>query len=155
MAINIRSIQAAVTSHLESLGLFELVNTVEPTVPGRQGLEASAWFQEMIPIQSSGLNSTSVRMSFQVRLYSMLAQADPDLLDINLVEAVDILLEKYNEDFTLDGLVRCVDIFGQAGDALSAVSGYLPVAEEQPEIRIVDITLPLIVDDVWSQEEVV
>jgi regulator of RNase E activity RraA len=65
------------------------------------------------------------------------------------MECVDTLMEAYTGDFTLDGLVREVDLLGQHGVPLSCLAGYLTIDKKM--MRVVDINVPLIVSDAWSQ----
>ena len=52
-------------------------------------------------------------------------------------------------DLDLGEEVRCVDLLGQTGRALSAQAGYLE--QDSKLFRVVVITLPLIVNDLWDQ----
>jgi hypothetical protein len=98
----------------------------------------------------SGLASTSTRLALYVRLYTSLVQQEPDAIDPALMDALDWLMAAYSGDFSLGGLVRQVDLLGTYGDPLSARAGYL--AEAGAEYRVLTITLPLIVSDLWDQE---
>lgn len=140
----------AVVSHALTSGYFEAVNRHEPKSSPGNGLMAAVWVQHIVPLPAqSGLVATSGRVLMQVRLYSnMLAQPE-DQIDPELVKACDVLFAAYSADFTLDGLANSVDLLGRHGVALSAQSGYLQV--ERGWYRILDIDVPLILDDIWSQ----
>lgn len=140
----------AVVSHALASGYFEAVNRHEPKSSPGNGLTAAVWVQHIVPLpQESGLVATSGRVLFQVRLYSnMLAQPE-DQIDPQLIKACDSLMAAYSSDFTLDGLVNSVDLLGRLGVPLSAQSGYMNVG--QGWYRILDIDVPLILDDLWSQ----
>lgn len=151
MALDIRTILSAVESHALSSGHFVTVNGHEPMSPPTSGITAAVWVEQIGPARgSSGLDSTTARLALFVRLYSSLVQQEPDAIDPNLMTALDALMAAYSGDFTLGGIVRDVDLLGQHGDPLSARAGYL--AEGGAEYRVMTITLPLIVNDLWDQE---
>lgn len=138
-------------SHAMSLGVFERVNGHEPKNPPGSGLTAAYWVQRITPVPAaSGLNTTTVRLELGARLYIPADTQDPDLIDPELIAATDLLMAAYSADFTLGGLVRNVDLLGEHGDPLDAQAGYL--AQDATTFRVITITLPLIVNDLWSQE---
>lgn len=140
----------AVVSHALASGHFDAVNRHEPKSAPGTGLTAAVWVQHMVPLpQQSGLIATSGRLLFQVRLYSSMLAQPEDQIDPGLIKAMDDLFSAYSADFTLDGLVNSVDLLGRHGVPLSAKSGYLQV--ERGWYRILDIDVPLIIDDIWGQ----
>lgn len=150
MALDIRTILDAVESHALASGYFAQVNGHEPKSPPTSGITAAVWVEQIGPARgASGLDSTSVRLALFVRLYSSLVQQPVDAIDPDLMTALDALMAAYSGDFTLGGLVRDVDLLGAHGDPLSARAGYL--AEGGAEYRVMTITLPLIVSDLWAQ----
>lgn len=149
-AAAVTALFAAVVSHQQDLGLFDRVGTHEPkNAPGR-GLTCATWVQSIAPVAAaSGLNSTSGRVEFQVRVYtSMLAEPQDDI-DKDILTAVTTLLNEYSGAFTLGGSVRDVDLLGQHGTALSAQAGYL--TQDGKTFRVMVVTLPIIINDLWSQ----
>jgi hypothetical protein len=143
----------AVISEAQMSGYFDKVQQHEPKSAPGYGLTASLWFLTLDPVPTgSGLSSTSARLAFNVRLHSSMLQEPQDLIDPNLVRAAANLIRRWHDDFDfgLDPLVRNVDCLGAYGKALSAISGY--VEHEQGKIyRIIDIEVPIIVNDVWPQ----
>lgn len=139
-----------VVTHLLASGHFDAVNRHEPKSGPGTGLTAAVWMQGIaaLPAQS-GLYQTSGRALFQVRLYSNMLAEPEDEIDPALYRAVDDVIARYSSDFTLDGLINSIDLLGRHGVALSAQSGYLQVG--QGWYRIVDIDVPLIIDDIWTQ----
>jgi hypothetical protein len=151
MALDIRTILGAVESHALASGYFADVNGHEPKAPPTSGITAAVWVEQIGPARGgSGLNSTSSRLALFVRLYSSLQQQPADAIDPDLMTALDWLMAAYSGDFELGGLVRQVDLLGTYGDPLSARAGYL--SEGGAEYRVMTITLPLIVNDLWNQE---
>ncbi|MEU3161784.1 hypothetical protein ABZ753_30930 [Streptomyces griseoincarnatus] len=151
MALDIRTVLSAVESHALASGYFQTVNGHEPLSPPTSGITAAVWTEQIGPARgASGLNSTSARLALLVRLYAPLWQQEPDAIDPALMDALVALMAAYSGDFTLDGLVRAVDLQGMYGEPLGARAGYL--AEAGTEYRVFTITLPLIVNDLWTQE---
>lgn len=149
MSLAINDIVDAVTSHAMATGLFEQVNGHEPKNPPGNGLTAAVWVERIRPARTSGLASTSGRLTFSIRLYSNLLSRPEDWIDPALTAAVDTLMGAYSGDFTLGGLVRSVDLLGAEGESLDAQSGYLAV--DAGEFRVFTIILPLIINDLWEQ----
>lgn len=153
MSLDIRGVLDAIQSHASASGYFDAVNGAEPTSPpDTSGLSCAVWVEQIGPARGgSGLSSTSVRLCFYVRLYTGLLTEPSDALDPKLMTALDALMAAYSADFTLGDLVREVDLLGQYGDPLSARAGYL--VEGGTEFRVMTITLPVVVNDLWLQEE--
>ncbi len=139
----------AAESHAMTLGLFDRVGRHEPKKAPGKGLHAAFWVQAIGPVRSSGLNSTTGRVELRVRLYVPMLTEPQDSIDPQIMAAVDALMTAYSGDFTLGGTVRSVDLLGAHGTPLSAVAGYL--SQDQRLFRVMDIILPLIVNDLWSQ----
>lgn len=150
MALDIRTILNAVESHALASGFFQAVNGHEPKAAPQNGLTAAVWVEQIGPARGgSGLDSTSSRLALFVRLYTPMVSEPEDAIDPDLMTALDALLAAYSGDFELDGLVRQVDLLGTYGDPLSARAGYLTTSGA--EYRVMTITLPLIVNDLWEQ----
>ena len=149
--MNASDMMSRLVSHALAAGLFESVNKHEPKkAPGTGGLSAAIWVQNVDPIPTgSGLAATTVRVEFSVRIYSSMLQEPQDSIDPAIVHAVDVLITKYSADFTLGGTIRMIDLLGQFGVPLSAEAGYLQV--DQHMFRVMTITVPLIVDDAYTQ----
>jgi hypothetical protein len=152
--MEVDAITDAVVSHAMASGYFETVNSHEPKNSPGNGLTCAAWAQSVVPIpQASGLNTTTGRILFNVRLYSPMLHEPQDGIDPELIKAVDALMTAYSGDFTLDGLIRNVDLLGTYGIALFAQAGYQSIggADGQIMYRIMTISVPLIVNDLWGQ----
>lgn len=152
MALDITGLLDAAVSHALASGRFEQVNGHEPkSAPTTGGLTAAVWAQDVSPLRgASGLASTTVRLELAVRLYSSLTQEPADAIDPELIAALDDLMATYSADFTFGGLVKQVDLLGAHGTPLRAQAGYL--RQDSTEYRVMTITLPLIVSDLWDQE---
>ena len=149
MSLGTAAILAAVISHAKATGKAERVLTHEPKSAPGNGITIAVWVQSLRPAVTSGLTSTCVRLEFSVRVYTNMLAKPEDAIDTNLLGAVDALMAAYSGDFTLGGLVRQVDLLGEHGEPLSADAGYLE--QDSKLYRVMVITLPLIVDDLYAQ----
>lgn len=150
MSFPIVAVLDAVVSHAMALGRFEQVNAHEPKNAPGNGLTCAVWVDGVQPTLSSGLSSTSTVFRLNVRIFSNMLKEPQDMIDPEVMFAVDELFAAYIGDFTLGGLIRNVDVRGQAGVPLSAQAGY--INQDQTMLRVVTITLPLIVNDAWDEE---
>lgn len=152
MGIGIADILNAAQSLAAATGKFDgPVGTHEPKNPPGNGLTCAIWFEEFMPA-TSGLDSTSIRLVFKVRLYAPLLEEPQDGIDINMIDALDAVMAAFTGDFTFGGLARNIDLTGSGIGAvpLSATGGYANHGGMQ--LRIIDVTLPIIVNDVWEQD---
>lgn len=149
MSLNSAGLFAALSSHAQTLGVFDRVNEHEPMNAPGNGLTCAFWFVRLGPFQpGSGLASTSGLVVFTARIYKP-NQLPQGAEDAAVMGAADLLLAAYSGDFELGGLVRDVDLLGQSGQPLSAAAGWLPFGDTT--FRTVDVTIPLIVNDLWTQ----
>jgi hypothetical protein len=140
----------AVASHAMASGWFDRVNQYEPKSAPGNGLVASVWVASIGPQSgASGMFKTTVRFTVNVRVYTSMLAEPADMIDPQLMEAVDALLAAYSRDFALDGLVRNIDLLGMGGPPLGAEAGYVEI--EKRLFRIMTITVPMILNDQWEQ----
>ncbi|TDC47640.1 hypothetical protein E1281_25915 [Actinomadura sp. KC345] len=148
--MDIRSILDGIVSHALATGHFERVNGHEPKSAPGNGLTAAVWAQSVAPVPAgSGLARTSAVLVFNVRLYTPMIAEPQDAIDPNMLTALDALFAAYSGNFELGGSVRCIDLLGQAGTAMSAQAGYLD--QDRKIYRVFTVTLPVIVNDAWEQ----
>lgn len=146
----------AIESHALASGLFQSVNRHEPKQApvAETAPHCAIWLQTIGPPPAgSGLASTSVRVEFNVRIYASFVSQPEDMIDPALLNAAFELMEDYTGDFTLGNVtavsVRQVDLLGAYGTPLSASAGY--INQDGSIYRVVTITLPVVVDDLWTQ----
>lgn len=140
----------ALVSHAQATGDFASVNGHQPPSVTAAGITCGIWVQDMRPVKElSGLSVTSMEALFNVRLYSSAVQQPYDAIDPALMNATSTLLAAYSGDFRLDGEVMNVDLLGQWGPSMAATAGYMP--NDGVTLRVMTITLPLIVADLWAQ----
>ena len=148
--IALKPILVELESHAMGLGVFERVNSHEPANAPRTGIHSAIWLESLVRGRAmSGLAATTGVLVFNNRLYSNLQQEPRDDIDIGMLDALNALLEAYSADFTLGGLVRQVDLLGQSGTSLAAHAGYVKQSDQM--LRVMTITVPLIVNDLWDQ----
>lgn len=148
--MDVSGILAAIESHALALGQFERVNLHEPKSAPGNGLTCAIWADEIRSIKGSGLASTSVLLTFNIRLYTNMVSEPQDAIDPAMLTAVDVLLAAFTGDFDLDiDEVRNIDLLGQYGSGLMAKAGYLN--QDNKVYRLMTISLPIIVNDIWTQ----
>lgn len=142
--IGITSILNELVSHALALGIFEKVNTHEyKSAPGK-GLFCEIWSNTIVPARS-GQASTSVTVTFNVRLRTDMISEPQDAIDPRILNGVDLLMTAYSEDFELSGNARNIELLA----GFRADAGYLN--QDNKIFRIMTITLPVTVNDVWEQ----
>lgn len=150
MSLDPRAIFNAASSHAQTLGIFDRVGTHEPKNAPGNGLTAAFWMGPITCVPgASGLDAVSARIELLVRIYNPMLQQPYDDIDPTVMDAISQLFGAYAGDFTLGGLVRDVDLFGQHGTGLSSRPGY--INQDGKIFRSVDITLPLIINDLWDE----
>lgn len=143
-------IVAAVTSHAQTLGEFDVVSFHEPKGAPGSGLSLAVIASDGGTVAAaSGLASASSRVALTARIFKPLLGQPGDETDADLLTAMDLLFGAYASAFTLDGLVRNVDLLGQHGTGLTWRAGYVRI--DEVTFRIVDINLPMILNDQWNE----
>lgn len=135
---------------LES-GRFDTVNTYEPKSQPGNGVSMSLWAQDIRPVRASGLNSTSALIIFSGRIYTSMTQQPYDLIDVNVLSAAVYLIGALSMDFELGGAddVRMIDLLGAQGTDLNGKAGYVEI--DRHMYRVMTVTIPIIINDMWSQ----
>ena len=149
-ALSTAAIRDAVHSAASASGMFNAVLDHEPVTEPGNGLTAAITADRISPAPAaSGLAATSVLLLLGARIYTPLHSEPRDATDITLSDAVDALLASYIGGFTLGALVRDVDVNGEFGTPLEAVYGYVDF--NGALYRVATITIPVVNNDVWSQ----
>ncbi len=139
----------AIVSHAMTTGYFEEVNGHEVKNAPQASLTGSVFVQSVgTAPRHSGLNSSTARLVFRLRIYKRMVNPG-DEADAGLVEVTDQVFKHYHSDFALDGLVKAIDLLGQSGLALNAQGGYVTI--DKTLYRVMDIDIPVIVNDAWEQ----
>lgn len=142
-----KAIFVALESHARKLGVFARVNLHEPeNAPGHR-LSCSIILGGIAAEPAaSGLGAVSGRITFTVHLWSSMMTRPLDGVDPEVLGAVGVLLNEYSGAFSLGGAggTRNIDLMG-----LRAQAAYL--LQEGKEFRTVQITVPIVVNDLWSE----
>ncbi len=146
MSLPITSIYDAFVSELQRLGVFESVTKHEPkSAPGQGHSVAVMLASVQAEAANSGLNITSARITFWVRVTTNMVASPQDQIDPDMLKVVDLIYEAINGDFDLTTAgVRNVDLMGMRTE-----TGYL--AQDGKLYRSMVTTIPVIVNDVWTQ----
>ena len=149
MSLDTAGILSALQSHAQTLGVFDRVNGHESANAPGNGLTCDFFWVGAVPFSGgSGLASTTVVVTFMARIYLSTTQLSDDI-DPQVLHATDELCRAYSADFELGGEVRNMDLLGQSGAQLGAQAGWLQV--DATKYRTVDVTIPLVVNDLWDQ----
>ena len=147
----VNTLVSRLESEAMSLGVFRSVNFHEPKSAPGTGLRLSIWCQSIEPIAAaSGLASTSGYVVVWARAYGNMLSKPEDEIDPRLMTAMATLMGAYSGDFTLGGTVRNIDLLGEYGEKLSAQAGYVTI--DSHLYRQMTLTVPCIINDLWTQE---
>lgn len=149
MSLDIDGIMDIVVTHAQSTGWFQNVAEHESKQSNTNSISAGVWVERIDPIKSSGLASASVRLELEMRIYGSTMTEPYDDIDSNLTKAVDALFTAYIGDFDLGSEARHIDIFGAHGQGLGVRVGYMNM--DGRELRVFQIRLPIILNDVWAE----
>ena len=151
MAIDIAAFIDAAMSHAGATGRFETVNGHEPeNAPATGGLTGAVWTDRIIPVaRRSGLDSVTAVVVLNVRIYASAVSEPADAIDPDMVAAADDVVRAFIGDFTFNGAISNIDIFGAHGQALDVRAGYL--TQDGAPYRVLTIWLPCVVNDLWTE----
>lgn len=133
-----------VRSTAKKLGLFSSVIGHDPENAPPAGVSCSIMLGPVKPVTSSGLAAVSGQVTLMVHVWAFAQKRPLDELDPSVLAATCSLMGAFAGGFTLNGTVREVDLF-----AMTAQPGY--VNFEGKEFRTVQISVPLIVNDMWTE----
>lgn len=103
----------------------------------------------MSPItSSSSLTGADVRLEFIVRLLKDAVTEPQDDRETDLIDAYDAVMTSLLGSFTLGGTVRSVDVLGESGQLATGTWGYVQI--DSTIFRMVDITVPVMINEVWT-----
>ena len=150
----IAGIYSAVQDFALQSGLFTSTEDHEGRNAPGQGLSCQVLMGTIEPVRASGLNATSARMEFTVRVSAPRMQTPDGATDQAVMYVGAYLIGAFTNDFDVDelepeGLVREIDVLGAHGDALKFEPGWL--AQDGSPYRVGELTLPLILNDVFPQ----
>lgn len=147
--LNIEDVLDKLVSHAMAQAVFDSVNAHEPKSAPGHGLTAALWVEQLGPVPTSGLASTSALLTYMLRIYTNMLAEPQDAIDPNMIAATDIMIAAYSADLDLGGDARMVDLLGAYSPGLSARAGYIP--QDGKLFRCMTITVPIVINDVWDQ----
>lgn len=150
MSLGAAAVFNSVKSHALASGLFPGgVNTHEPK-SAPSDAHCAIYVSDIRPVpQGSGLTKTTAVLDVMARVYVRMLQEPQDAIDPNIVAVTDKFMEDLSGDFELGGNARNIDLLGQSGKQLSARAGYIQI--DSTMFRSMDITIPIIVSDAFTQ----
>lgn len=153
MSVGAGTVLRRLRDHAKVLGSFEVARIGEFKSAPPNGLCFAVWSQRLgtSPV-GSGLASTNALLRCTARLYMPLSYRPEDDIELKTLDAADGYLGRINGDYTLGGLVRNVDILGEAGDVPTWDYGHVNI--DNKLFRIADLNLNVIFNDSWTQSEV-
>lgn len=141
---------AAAQSQAQKLGIFEEVILHEPKAAPQSLPCLALWLGPLAPLKGgSGLSATSARISLRGRIYISDLTKPEDAVDAKLLGLASTLLGAFSGSFTLGGQVELIDLLGIYGEAMEGTPAYL--RHDEKEFRVMELTLPLIIADLWVQ----
>lgn len=141
-----------VVSYALASGRFDTVNQHEPKNAPGNGLNCSVWMNTINPIRGSGLNTTSGIVTLYTRIYTNFRKQPFDAIDPEVMSATASLMTALTSDFDFGGAagVRAIDLLGMFSSVpLSAAAGYVEIDRQM--FRVMTITVPIIIDDMFIQ----
>lgn len=146
----IENLVSALESKAMEIGVFKSVNFHEPKSAPGTGLRLAMWADLIEPIgPASGLSATTGYVTCVARVYGNMIQKPEDDIDPRIMAAVSSLMAAYSEDFTLGSSVRDIDLLGMYGQKMMAKAGYVQIGSDM--YRIMDLTIPVVINDLWDQ----
>jgi len=144
VVFNIKTTLQAIESYLAASGYFVHTQVAEPKSPPPEGLSAAVYMSD-VAVHQVTLGTTIERHVPIIRLYKqMLAEPAADI-EFEMALAVQQVTSDLLGEYDLGTTVRNVDAGGETGAPMSARWGYVDVGGTM--FRVVDIVVPLIVDD--------
>jgi len=138
----------AVADAASECGWCKSAETFEPKSAPQSDFHFAVCMMNATPTHS-GLNSTTFRIELACRIYVSMLREPQASIDPEITAAAWDLMSMYSAGFTLGGLVRQVDLLGESGEPLDLKFGYINI--DKKLYRIAEITLPVIVNDVFTQ----
>ena len=152
MSVNTAGLLTGLQTMGQSSGQFEQVMLHEPkSAPSAGGLTLCFWLDRIVPFaEGSGLAAVSMSAVVNARIYLKFLSEPEDAIDTAIATAADSLMAQLCGGFTLGGLVRNVDIFGESFDrGLELEYGYL--TQDGTVFRVAELVIPMILNDVYVE----
>ena len=144
MAFNIKATIQSINSFLRAGGYVSQASVGEPKSPPTEYVSASV-IMDSFSVVSLTLGTTIELQSVTIRLYLNMLMEPTEEVEYKLAEVASQIGSDLLGDYDLGASIRNVDVGGQHGSPLRAQWGYVDLGGTM--FRVVDIFVPLIVDD--------
>lgn len=145
MSFDVTNTLNATRTHLAQCGYFKTVQLGELRAPPTER-SAGILLQERRVAWVTG-NTTVELHTVIVRIYTNPNQDPVDQAELDLANAVDKVWTELTGDFDLGGTLQAIDVGGIYGEGLRAKWGWQEFNQGGGFHRIVDIVVPMIVND--------
>lgn len=132
-----------------ALGVFDMVGTHEPENAPGKGINCSIILGPIAPA-SSGLDATSLKITFLIRIYSSLEQRPLDPVDPELLVATAALIGAYSTSFQLTGFTNPGVVRDISLAEVTAAPAFL--VQDGKGFRVMEVTVPIEINDAFDQE---
>jgi hypothetical protein len=150
MAYDFQALVDAVASYAATTGEFDTVNTHEPKAKPGTGVTCSIWVDEILPLAAaSGLAAVTGLVTMAMRVQRPFLAHQLDQIDPLIMRATAALMTVFAGGFTMGAVVRNVDLLGQHSQGLRSKAGY--VNQDGTVYRVMDCSLPLVINDLFSE----
>ena len=143
-AADAEALFSAIRSRAKKLAVFSAVIGHDPENAPPAGVACSVMLGPVKPVTSSGLAAVSGQVTLMVHVWAFAQKRPLDELDPQVLAATCALMGAFAGDFTLNGTVREVDLFG-----MSAEPGYVNFQDK--EFRTMQISLPVVINDMFQE----
>lgn len=147
------AIRDEILSIAQRSGYFDQVAGHEPKNAPGKGIRFEAVYGGKRPARSSGLSATSVVAFWLLRVSCSMKREPADDIDVDLCQAADAIWDGVHGGYKFDDVqgVRCGDLLGSEGEAMTDQSGYITYDAGDMH-RVIEIRLPVIINDAYNQE---
>jgi hypothetical protein len=150
------TLQAKIEDHAKRLGIFTEVIPFDPgSAPTGKGLTMAFWFGSMFPIpRESGLSATSMVQMMYARLFLNITTERTRETDPTILGAAVLVMRELTSDisFGLDDEGVWTDLLGNARNpGVRADPRYVKYGQGGALFRVVDITIPVVLEDFFAQ----
>ena len=144
MPFAIKSTLQAISDYIQKSGYVQKSTIGEPKAPPSEPVSAAV-FLDSVAVAALTLNGTIEVHTVTLRLYMDMLGDPTEDIEFGMAEVVSNISSDLLGEYDLGASIRNVDAAGMHGSPLRATWGYVDVGGKM--FRIVDMSIPLIVDD--------
>jgi len=153
-AFKIKDTLVALQSKIRAMGNVYEARIGEPHSPftpagQTRRVAAALWMTDWTPTLtlSTSVEVFTVMVRFHVDTFARdLSPDDIQQLELDLTDAFNEFTTDVQQEFDLGGNIRNVDVAGEMSEGMSAAWGHVAIANTM--YRVIDITVPMIVNDI-------